>query len=90
MRMCLTMFSISTIASSTSTPATSASASSERKLRLNPRRSMNQKVGIAESGIATALMKVARQSRRNTNTTTTASTAPSTSAHIEDLYWLRV
>ncbi len=51
---------------------------------------MNQKVGMADSGIATALMKVARQSRRNRNTTTTASTAPSTSAHIDELYWPRV
>ncbi len=51
---------------------------------------MNQKVGIADSGMATALMKVARQSRRNRNTTTTASTAPSTSAQIEELYCWRV
>ncbi len=44
---------------------------------------MNQKVGIAASGIATALMKVARQSRRNRNTTRIASTAPSIIASIE-------
>ncbi len=90
MRIWRTIFSISTIASSTSTPATNASASSDRKLRLNPSRSMKKKVGIADNGIATALMKVARQSRRNRNTTTTARTAPSTSAQIEVLYWARV
>ena len=44
---------------------------------------MNQKVGIAESGIATAEMNVARQSRRKKNTTTTASKAPSIIIAIE-------
>src|SRR3546814_10383602 len=47
---------------------------------------MNQKVGIADSGIAIALISVARQSRRNRKTTTTASTAPSTIAAIELRY----
>ena len=51
---------------------------------------MNQKVGIADSGIATAEMKVARQSRRNMKTTTTAKIAPSTSAQSELSYWPRV
>ena len=46
-------------------------------LRLNPIKSMNQKVGIAESGIAIAEIIVARLSRRNRKTTSTASTAPS-------------
>ena len=55
-------------------------------LRVKPIRSMNQKVGIAESGIAIAEINVARQSRRNRKTTTTASTAPSTSARIEESY----
>ena len=82
-RMCLTMFSISTIASSTRTPATSASASSDIWFRLKPSRSMNQKAGIADSGIAIAEMKVARQSRRKKNTTTTARIAPSIIAAIE-------
>ena len=86
MRIWRTIFSISTIASSTSTPATRPSASSDRKLRLNPRRSMNQKVGMADSGMASAEISVARQSRRKRNTTTTASTAPSIIAWIELLY----
>ncbi len=47
---------------------------------------MNQKVGIADSGMAIAAMIVARQSRRNRNTTMTASTAPSTIAAIELSY----
>ncbi len=84
------MFSISTIASSTSTPATSPKASSDRKLRLNPSKSMNQKVGIADRGIAIAEMIVARQSRRKKNTTTTARTAPSIIDAIELSYWLLV
>ncbi len=48
---------------------------------------MKKKVGIAESGMATEEMKVARQSRRNRNTTTTANSAPSIKAAIELLYW---
>ena len=42
-------------------------------LRVKPIRSMNQKVGIAESGMAIAEIRVARQSRRNRKTTRTAS-----------------
>ena len=48
--------------------------------------SMNQKVGIEESGIASAETKVARQSRRKKNTTITASTAPSIIDAIELSY----
>ncbi len=77
MRMCRTMFSISTMASSTSTPATRLSASSDRKFSEKPSRSMNQKAGMADSGIAIAEISVARQSRRNSQTTRTANTAPS-------------
>ena len=47
---------------------------------------MNQKVGIADSGMASAEMTVARQSRRNRNTTITARIAPSSIAWIADLY----
>ena len=54
MRMWRTMFSISTIASSTSTPATRLSASSDRKLSVIPIMFMNQKAGIADSGMASA------------------------------------
>ena len=90
MRMWRTMFSISTIASSTSTPATRLSASSVMLLSVKPSSSMTQKVGIADSGIASAEITVARQSRRNRNTTTTASTAPSIIASIADLYCILV
>ncbi len=78
------MFSISTIASSTSTPATRLSASSEMVFSVNPIMSMNQKAGMADSGMASAEMIVARQSRRNRNTISTASTAPSTMASIDE------
>src|SRR3546814_6706928 len=61
MRMWRTIFSISTIASSTSTPATRLRASSDRPFSEKPIISMNQKVGIADSGIAIALISVARQ-----------------------------
>ena len=37
---------------------------------------MTQKVGIRDSGMATAVIKVARQSRRKMNTTAMASSAP--------------
>ena len=86
MRMWRTMFSISTIASSTSTPATRLSASRVMKLSVKPIRSMIQKVGIADSGMASAEITVARRSRRNRNTTTTASTAPSIIACSAALY----
>jgi antitoxin (DNA-binding transcriptional repressor) of toxin-antitoxin stability system len=45
---------------------------------------MNQKLGIAESGIASAEIAVARQSRRKISTTMTASTAPSIIASIAE------
>ena len=48
---------------------------------------MNQKVGIADSGMASAEMIVARQSRRNRNTTMTARIAPSIIAWIALSYW---
>jgi len=51
---------------------------------------MNQKVGMAESGMAIAEITVARQSRRKMKTTTTANMAPSIIASIELLYCDRV
>ena len=51
---------------------------------------MNQNAGIAERGMAIAEMTVARQSRRNSKTTRTASTAPSIMASIAESYWLIV
>ena len=52
MRMWRTMFSISTIASSTSTPATSDSASRLMEFSVKPIHCMKAKVGIADSGMA--------------------------------------
>ena len=43
---------------------------------------MTQKVGIADSGSATAEISVARQLRRNSSTTMTARIAPSISVWI--------
>ena len=77
------MFSISTIASSTSTPATSPSASSDIVLSVIPISVITQNVGIDDNGIASADTIVERQSRRKKNTTITARTAPSTMAEIE-------
>ena len=44
---------------------------------------MIQKVGISDMGMATAAISVARQSRRKTNTTSTARPAPSSRASTE-------
>ena len=71
------MFSISTMASSTSTPATNDKASMLIELRVKSIAYMNAKVGIAAKGMASAEIAVERQSRRNTSTTSTASTEPS-------------
>ena len=81
------MFSTSTMASSTSTPATRPSASSDIWLSVMPSMSRNQNEGMADSGMAIAEITVARQSRRKKNTTMTARIAPSTMAAIELLYW---
>ena len=55
-------------------------------MSVKPISCMNQKLGIADSGIAIAEIIVARQSRKKKNTTITASTAPSTIAAIELSY----
>ena len=85
MRMCRTMFSISTIASSTSTPATSDRASRLISFSVTSISDMNANVGIADSGMASAEIAVARHSRRNSQTTSTASREPSISASSADL-----
>ena len=77
MRRWRSMFSTSTIASSTRMPTTTASASRVIMFRLKPSQYITAKVGMIDSGSATAEMKVARQSRRNNHTTSTASSAPS-------------
>ncbi len=77
MRIWRTMFSISTMASSTRMPVTSVSASRLTRLSEKPITSTRKKVGMIDSGSATAAIMVARMSRRKRNTTMIASTAPS-------------
>ena len=81
-----TMFSISTIASSTSSPITTLNASRVIMFRLKPSHWITAKVGMMDSGRAIADTQVARQSRRNQNTTASASSAPSHSIVIDDEY----
>jgi len=84
MRRWRTMFSISTIASSTRMPTTTDSASSVMMLRVNPKKYITANVGMIDSGSANADTQVARQSRRNNHTTSSASRAPSQSMVIEE------
>ena len=83
MRRWRMMFSISTIASSTRMPTTSDSDRRVTLLSVKPSSDISQKVGMIDSGNAVAATKVARQSRRNRKTTSTASAAPSQSRSIE-------
>ena len=80
------MFSTSTMASSTRMPTTSDSASSVITLMEKPSHCMPMKAGMTDSGSATADTNVARQSRKNSHTTTTASSAPSYSRCIDPSY----
>ncbi|OIQ76290.1 hypothetical protein GALL_420320 [mine drainage metagenome] len=74
------MFSIMTMASSTTKPVAMVSAISVRVLMEKPNRYMAPKVPTRASGTAVAGMKVARALRRNTKiTSTTSSTASSNS-----------
>ena len=82
MRMCRAMFSISTMASSTRMPVASVIARNETRFSEKPRRSITQKVGMADRGSAMAEISVARQLRRNSSTTSTARSAPSSSVWI--------
>ena len=75
--ICRTIFSISTIASSTRIPVTSVIPNRLIPFRVKPIHCMTKKVGMIDSGKATAAIRVARQFRRNRNTTITASAAPS-------------
>ena len=79
MRRWRTMFSTSTIASSTSMPTTSVSASMVSVFIEKPKLYSAQNVGMMDNGSATADIAVARQSRRNSQTTMMASIAPSIS-----------
>ena len=86
MRRWRTMFSTSTIASSTRIPTTRESASSVTTLMVKPIWCMPMKAGMADIGSATADTSVARHSRRNSHTTSTASAAPSYSRCREPMY----
>ena len=70
------VFSITTIASSTKMPIESESASMVMLLSVKPMKSMNAKVPITEVGIASAEMKVARQSCKNTQMISTVRIDP--------------
>ncbi len=63
------MFSITTIASSTTNPVEIVSAISDKLSRLYPHRYMIANVPISDTGTATLGISVARQFRKNTNTT---------------------
>ena len=69
-----TMFSIMTIASSTTKPVPMVSAISERLSRLKPANHITPKLVTSDSGSATPAMIVARTERRNRSTTSTTST----------------
>ena len=82
MRMWRTMFSISTIESSTRMPVESVMARKLTRFSEKPSRSIAQKAGKIDSGSETATITVARKSRRNRNTMTTARNAPSNRVEI--------
>ena len=69
-----TMFSIITMASSTTKPVPMVSAISDRLSSEKPQNHITPKVAISDSGSATPAMMVARTVRRNISTTSTTST----------------
>src|SRR6185437_891559 len=75
------MFSIMTIASSTTNPVAMVSAISDRLSRENPSKYMTAKVPTSESGTATNGMTVARTLRRNRNITSITSPMLSNSSN---------
>src|SRR3984957_4545795 len=75
------MFSIITIASSTTKPVEMVSAISVRLLRLNPSAYIAPKVPTSDSGTATLGMTVAANVRRNTKMTATTSAMHSISSN---------
>ena len=75
------MFSIITIASSTTNPVEMVNAINVRLLRLYPSRYITPNVPISESGTATLGITVAERFRRNTNTTITTSAMASISSN---------
>ena len=76
-----TMFSIMTMASSTTKPVPMVSAISDRLSSEKPANHITPKVAISDSGSATPAMMVARMVRRNSSTTSTTSTTLSTSVN---------
>ncbi len=76
-----TMFSIITIASSTTKPVPMVSAISDRLSRLKPAKYITPKLVISDSGSATPAMMVARIERRNSSTTSVTSTTASPSVN---------
>ena len=75
-----TMFSIITIASSTTKPVPMVSAIRDRLSRLKPQNHMTPKVAISDTGRATPAITVARMVRRKISTTST--TRPTLSASV--------
>ena len=86
MRKWRTMFSTSTMASSTKIPITKDSASKVTTLIEKPKYAMPMKAGMTDKGKATAETKVARKSRKKSHTTSTAKMAPSYSKCKEPEY----
>ena len=76
-----TMFSIITMASSTTNPVPIVSAISDRLSRLKPAKYMMPKLVISDSGSATPAISVARNERRNSSTTSVTSTTQSISVN---------
>src|ERR1051326_2645994 len=68
------MFSITTIASSTTNPVAIVIAISDRLSSENPSRYITPNVPTSDTGTAMLGIDVDRKSRRNTNTTSTTST----------------
>ena len=81
-----TMFSIMTMASSTTKPVPIVSAISERLSSEKPQNHMMPKVAISDSGSATPAMMVARMVRRKMSTTvmTSADAQDERELHVTD------
>ena len=79
--ICRLMFSMTTIASSTTKPVAMVSAISERLSRLKPHRYIAAKVPTSESGTDRLGMTVARRFRRNRNITITTNPTASVSSN---------
>ena len=84
------MFSIITMASSTTKPVAMVSAISVRVLIEKPNRYIAPKVPTSASGTAVAGMKVARALRRKMKITSTTSTTESSSSKVTSLMAARM